>query len=214
VLTDVWPLFGLVLRTPRLELRLPSPDQLAALAELADEGVHDPAEMPFLTPWTDLPPGPRGRSVAQYQWSTWGALTPQHWSVEFAVLRDGEVLGVQGLTARDFAVTGQVTTGSWLGRKHQGQGVGTQMRAAVLHLAFAGLGARWATSSAFRDNAPSNAVSRRLGYAEDGIEVLEVRGRERVDRRYRMDRATWERTRTLPVTIEGLDPCRELLGAG
>ena len=33
MLTDVWPLFGLVLRTPRLELRSPSLEQLAALAE-------------------------------------------------------------------------------------------------------------------------------------------------------------------------------------
>ena len=71
MLTDVWPLFGLVLRTPRLELRLPSLEQLAALAELADEGVHDPAAMPFLVPWTDLPPGPRGRSVLQHQWRQW-----------------------------------------------------------------------------------------------------------------------------------------------
>ena len=66
VLTDVWPLFGLVLRTPRLELRVPSLEQLAALAELADEGVHDPAAMPFLVPWTDLPAGsarPLGHAV-------------------------------------------------------------------------------------------------------------------------------------------------------
>lgn len=63
MLTDVWPLFGLVLRTPRLELRLPSLEQLARLGRLADEGVHDPALMPFLAPWTDLPPGARARSV-------------------------------------------------------------------------------------------------------------------------------------------------------
>jgi hypothetical protein len=40
VLTDVWPLFGLVLGTPRLELRSPSPEQPAALAELADDGTQ------------------------------------------------------------------------------------------------------------------------------------------------------------------------------
>ena len=71
MLTDVWPLFGLVLRTPRRELRVPSLEQLAGRAELADEGVHDPAAMPFLVPWTDLPPGPRGRSVLQHQWRQW-----------------------------------------------------------------------------------------------------------------------------------------------
>ena len=76
MLTDVWPLFGLVLRTPRLELRVPSLEQLAGLAELADEGVHDPAAMPFLVPWTDLPPGPRGRSVMQHQWQSVGCADP------------------------------------------------------------------------------------------------------------------------------------------
>ena len=142
MLTDVWPLFGLVLRTPRLELRVPSLEQLAALAELAEEGVHDPAEMPFLVPWTDLPPGPRGRSVMQYQWRPWGELTPERWSLELAVLAGGEPVGIQGIGGTDFAVTREVHTGSWLGRRHHGRGIGTEMRAAVLHLAFAGLGRR------------------------------------------------------------------------
>ena len=214
MLTDVWPLFGLVLRTPRLELRLPGPEQLAALAELADSGVHDPAVMPFVTPWTDLPPGPRGRAVLQYHWSLWGALTPQRWSLEFAVLAGGEPVGVQGVGGREFAVTREVATGSWLGRRHHGRGIGTEMRAAVLHLAFAGLGAEYATSGAFVDNRPSLAVSRKLGYAEDGIEVDAVRGRSVTTRRLRLDRAAWERHRTVPVEVEGLAPCLPLLGAG
>ncbi len=39
-------------------------------------------------------------------------------------------------------------TGSWVGRRFQGRGTGTEMRAAALHLMFAGLGAREATTSA------------------------------------------------------------------
>lgn len=212
MLTDVWPLFGLVLRTPGLELRIPSLEQVAALAEVADAGIHDPAAMPFLTPWSDLPPGERGRSVAQYQWRSWGELTPQRWSVEFVVLRGGQVLGVQGVEATDFATSREVTTGSWLGRRHQGQGAGTDMRAAVLHLAFAGLGAQWATSSSAADNPASIGVSRKLGYADDGIEINVARGAPRVDRRFRMDRDAWEKHRSVPVTIDGLGPCLPLLG--
>jgi RimJ/RimL family protein N-acetyltransferase len=213
MLTDVWPLFGLVLRTPRLELRVPSLEQLAALAVLADEGVHDPAEMPFETPWTDRPPGPRGRSVMQYQWARWGELAPERWVLEFAVLAGGEPVGIQGASAREFAATREVHTGSWLGLRHHGRGIGTEMRAAVLHLAFAGLGAQWAISSAASDNGASIGVSRKLGYADDGIEVLAVRGRGRVERRFRMDRETWAAHRSVPVEVEGLEPCRELLGA-
>jgi RimJ/RimL family protein N-acetyltransferase len=61
--------------------------------------------------------------------------------LEFAVIRRGAVVGSQGVGGRDFAVLREVHTGSWLGRRYQGQGIGTQMRAAVLHMAFDGLGA-------------------------------------------------------------------------
>jgi hypothetical protein len=37
-----WPQYGLRLRTPRLELRLPAPAELDALAQLSVEGVHEP----------------------------------------------------------------------------------------------------------------------------------------------------------------------------
>jgi len=213
VLTDVWPLFGLVLRTPRLELRSPSPEQLAALAELADEGVHDPATMPFLVPWTDLPPGPRGRSVVQHQWRQWGALTSQRWTLNFAVLAGGEPVGIQDVGGTEFAASREVHTGSWLGRRHQRRGIGTEMRAAVLHLAFAGLGADWAVSSAATDNPASIGVSRKLGYADDGTQLEVVRGQRRTEARFRLDRQTWAARQTVPVEIEGLEPCRELLGA-
>lgn len=209
----MWPLFGLVLRTPRLELRLPSLEQLAALAELADGGIHDPAAMPFLTPWTDLPPGDRGRSVLQWQWRTWAGLTPQKWALGLVVLTGGEVVGTQEVSGDDFAVTREVATGSWLGLRQHGRGIGTEMRAAVLELAFTGLGAEAATSSAFVDNPASLGVSRRLGYVPDGIARQAVRDRLQLDQRLRLDRADWERRRPVPVTIEGLEPCRELLGA-
>ena len=214
MLTDVWPLFGLVLRTPRLELRLPSLEQLAALGELAADGVHDPARMPFFVAWTDRPPAERARSVLQYQWSQWGRWTPQSWSLELAVLAGGEVVGMQGLRATDFARTREVGTGSWLGRRHHGQGYGTEMRAAVLHLAFAGLGAEQARSGAFTDNAASLGVSRKLGYVEDGTARCVVRDRLAVEQRLLLDRARWETHRTVPVEVEGLLACLPLLGLG
>ncbi len=42
------------------------------------------------------------------------------------------------------------------------------MRAAVLHLAFAGLGAQHAVSGAHDHNTASLTVSRKLGYRDDG----------------------------------------------
>jgi RimJ/RimL family protein N-acetyltransferase len=43
--------------------------------------------------------------------------------------------------------------------------------------AFEGLGAQWAVSAAFEDNAASLGVSRKLGYRDDGTERDVVRGR-------------------------------------
>jgi RimJ/RimL family protein N-acetyltransferase len=203
---------GLRLRTPALELRWPSLGDLDALADLAATGVHDPDVQPFTVPWTDAPPDERARSTMQYHWSLWASWTPSDWTLELAVIRDGEVAGTQGIKGRDFAVLREVNTGSWLGRRFQGQGIGTQMRAAVLNLAFAGLGAQHAVSGAFEDNAASLGVSRRLGYRDDGIERQVVRGHPAVLRRLRLTRADWQAAHSVPVEIHGLEPCLPFFG--
>jgi RimJ/RimL family protein N-acetyltransferase len=207
-----WPLAALRLQTPELELRWPSLDDLYALADLAAAGVHDPEVQPFMVAWTDASPAERARSTLQYHRSRWGSWTPSDWMLELAVIRDGAVVGTQGFGGRDFAVLREVHTGSWLGRRYQGQGIGTQMRAAVLHLAFDGLGARSAVSAAFEDNPASLGVSRKLGYRDDGIEWHQVRGRPALTRRLRLDRAGWQAARMVPVQIYGLPPCLPLFG--
>jgi RimJ/RimL family protein N-acetyltransferase len=213
MLIDHFPLLGLCLRTPRLELRLPGPEELAELADLAARGIHDPEVMPFAVAWTDQPPAERARSVVRFRWATLGALRAEDWAVPLTVFRGGTVVGHQTVAARDFAVTREVRTGSWLGRVYQGQGIGTEMRTAVLHLAFAGLGALEALSGAFTDNGASLGVSRKLGYRLDGIERRVVRGALAVNHRLRLTRQEWAEHGPVPVTIEGLEPCLAELGA-
>lgn len=212
MLVDHFPLLGLRLTTPRLELRLPAPEELSALADRAAEGVHEPDVMPFAVPWTDQEPAMRARSVVQHHWFRIGGSTPEDWQLLFAVFLSGTVVGVQHMHARHFAITREVSTGSWLGQRYQGQGIGTEMRAAVLHLAFAGLGAQEAISGAFEHNVASYLVSRKLGYQPDGIERHAVRGALAINRRLRLTRADWERHHTVPVAVEGLAPCLPLLG--
>jgi RimJ/RimL family protein N-acetyltransferase len=211
---DWWPLARLRLLTPNLELRLGTLDDLDALAGLAAGGVHEPDVQPFVFPWTDASPAERARSTLQFQWRQWGAWTPQHWSLDLVVLHEGAVVGTQGVSAKDFAVLREVSTGSWLGLAHHGKGIGTQMRAAVLHLAFECLGARYATSGAFADNHASLAVSRKIGYADDGIERHVVRGKAVMSHRLRLDRETWQRTRSVPVTAHGVEQCLPMFGLG
>ena len=167
---------------------------------------------PFNIPWTDAGPSERAQGTLQYQWRQWGAWQPADWSLNLAVACDGAVVAAQEMSARDYAVLREVSTGSWVGQAYHRRGIGTEMRAAVLHLAFAGLGAEYATSSAFDDNVASLAVSRKLGYADDGIERLVVRGRPAVSRRLRLDRAAWEAHRAIPVEISGLPPCLAYFG--
>jgi RimJ/RimL family protein N-acetyltransferase len=212
MLIDHFPLVGLRLTTPLLELRLPSPDELAALADLAADGIHDPAASPFLVPWTDGTSEAAARSVVLYHWRELGAWTAEAWSLNLTVFRAGVVVGVQSIGARELAVTREVRTNSWLGRRYQGQGIGTEMRAAVLHLGFAGLAAEEAVSGALAHNVASLSVSRKLGYESDGDRRHASRGRMTIEHRLRLTRAAWERHRTVPVTIEGLRPCLPLLG--
>ena len=190
-----------------LELRWPTLDDLDALAALAADGVHDPAVQPFSFPWTDALPADRARSTLQFHWSQWANWKPSHWSLGLVVVRDGEVVGTQGMGGRDFAVLREVSTGSWVGRAFHGQGIGTLMRAAMLHLAFDGLGAQSAVSGAYTDNAASLAVSRKLGYADDGIERHVVRGAVATLQRLRLNRATWQARLSIPVRIDGLNDC-------
>jgi len=207
-----WPLFDLRLRTPRLELRLPTLAELDALAQLSVEGVHDPDLMPFNVPWTDLPPAERARSVMQFHWRQMGDWTPQDWDLPLVVFRDDEVVGSQAIGARDFAILREVSTGSWLGRRFQGQGIGTEMRAAVLELAFVGLGAESAVTAAATVNPASTAVSRKLGYEPNGLVRIRVRDSLGYEQRFKLDRDRWKQHRTVPVQIDGLTPCLPLFG--
>jgi RimJ/RimL family protein N-acetyltransferase len=228
-LRSYWPIAGLRVRVTvgatdgsasTIELRLPGEDDLSALAALAEAGVHEPALQPFAVEWTDAEPAARAQSVLQYHWRCLGSWSPDEWTLNLAVLRDGAVVGTQGISAKNYRIVREVGTGSWLGRQHQGKGTGTAMRAAVLALAFDGLGAEYALSEAFTDNPASLAVSRKLGYAEDGIERMVIRGRPAESRRLRIAREAWRSAGGASglgfgeVTIDGLEPCMELFGAG
>lgn len=213
---DLWPLFGLRLRIGDLELRVPDDDDLAELADLAREPIHDAGLMPFFVPWTDEPEEGRVRGTLQWHWRSRAEWTPGEWRLELVACRDGRIVGTQGVHGQRFAVTREVETGSWVGGRFQGQGVGTAMRRAVLHLAFAGLDARGARSGAFSDNEASVKVSTRLGYAVDGTETKERRGRRATLTRFLMTRERWEeQVATWPaIEIEGLQPCLPEFGLG
>ena len=210
-LPEPWPLWGLELRTPRLTLR---PDEDAGVGELMAEalrGIHPPAEMPFDFPWTDKEPLTMVREGFQHHWATRAAWRPEAWEVHFLVRLDGQVIGVQSVRAKDFATLRQIGSGSWLGMRFQGEGIGTEMRAAILMFAFDQLGARTARSEAFLDNPKSAAVSRKLGYAPDGTEVRTRRGAAAVQQRLLVTPESFVRP-DWKLEVEGLAEALPMFG--
>lgn len=210
---DLSPLYGLRLRTDRLQLRWPDEDEIVALARLAQTGVHDPAEMPFVVPWTDRIHEPDFiERFAAYHRDLRHSWSPDDWSLELGVWAAEELIGVQGVIGHQFAVTRTVKTGSWLAQSFQHSGFGTEMRAAVLELAFHGLGAEAALSSALDGADASLRVSQKLGYVDDVETTVDVRGQRRLDRRLRLTRDRWIDQERISVRISGLEQCLPLFG--
>jgi RimJ/RimL family protein N-acetyltransferase len=211
-LTDAWPLFGLRLRTERLVLRSPTDAELPGLMALARAGIHPPDEMPFGVAWSILPSPDFERGFLQHYWQIRATWSTDHWFLNFMVEWDGTPIGAQSIDAEAFAIHRTIGTGSWLGQPYQGRGFGREMRAAVLGFAFDGLGARVAESEAFLDNAASNAVSRSLGYEDNGFGSLAPQGVARVTQRFRMTADGWRSRPRPPLGIEGLDACLDMFG--
>jgi RimJ/RimL family protein N-acetyltransferase len=206
----VWPLFDLVVRTPRLELRLVRDSDLPALVELIDAGIHDPKLMPFYIPWTEVEPRQRALQAAQWMWRHRANWSPENWNLTSGVFVEGALVGMQDLGAERFRAVRSVETGSWLGRAHQGQGLGREMREAILHLAFAGLDAREALSGAFEDNVASLATSRAVGYEENGEAEKPRRDASGRVIHFRLSRAAWAERRRTDIEILGLERCLDM----
>jgi RimJ/RimL family protein N-acetyltransferase len=107
----------------------------------------------------------------------------------------------------------QFETGSWLGREHQGQGIGKEIRVATLQLGFDGLGAEWATTGAWEDNQPSLGVTRHLGYTVAGRRRALRRGEVATLCGYELARAEFTaRLRRPDIELIGVEACLPLLG--
>ncbi|MFK4730675.1 GNAT family protein [Agromyces mediolanus] len=210
-LVDVWPVFRLRLRSPRLELRPVRDDDLPGLAEAALDGVHPPGRTPFGVPWTDAPREELLPNLARFVWRERAAVAPNEWNLLLAVVEDGRPIGVQDLRATNFAELRTVSSGSWLTRARQGLGFGAEMRAALLLFAFDHLGATVAESEAYDWNAASRAVSTKLGYRENGVARRSPRpGVVEDEVRFRLEAAEFRRPEWA-LEVSGIDEARPFL---
>jgi RimJ/RimL family protein N-acetyltransferase len=201
--------------TPRLELRLPNDHELMAVVDVALDGIHDPSVMPFATPWSDSPREALPVTMLQWNWSQRASFAPEKWNMLLGVFVDGNIVGMQDLAASSFGVRREVDSGSWLGQRHHGRGIGTEMREAMLHLAFEGLGAQAANSGYVDGNAASQRVSEKVGYERNGVRRIEQRrgptapGGETATAAtevlVRLTRESWLSRRRSDIELQGVD---------
>ncbi len=209
----IWHLFDLHVTTPRLELRAITDDLAVQLAQLAAQGIHEPNFMPFGIPWTDQPSPKLEEGALQFYWRCRAEMSPEKWNINFAVFDDGELVGTSGMFAFDFPKLRQFETGSWLGRRFQGRGIGKEMRIATLHVGFVGLGATRATTGAWQDNGPSLGVTRSFGYEPNGV-VRKLR-RDQADEMiaFKMEREHFDaHLRREDIVVHGAEACLPILG--
>jgi RimJ/RimL family protein N-acetyltransferase len=173
-LEDVFPPYALRISCGPVELRVLRDEDLPELVELVRGGIQVPGlPMPFLTAWHEEPFAPGGpdgfpTTSLRWWWMQRATFAPEEWRLALTVRREGELVGMQDLHAEEFAHTRRVLTGSWLGAGHQGRGVGTLMRQLVVGFAFDELGADWCESGYIEGNHASAAVSRKVGYVDNG----------------------------------------------
>ncbi len=205
------PLHELRLKTPRLELRLGSREELVDLGHLAQEGIHPREEMPFEIPWTDRSGEPTFvEDFVAYHEDALRAWKPNDWSLNLLAFLKSRPIGSQSIRSEDFSTRREIDTGSWLGRAYQGQGLGTEMRTAALELAFRELGATAAVSGSVVGNESSKRVSEKLGYAVVGSSTIAPRGEPVIKYDLRIERETWQAP--VQVEIEGAASCLALFG--
>lgn len=207
----IWPLFDLQVVTPRLVLRYIDDELGVQLATLAAKGIHDPATMPFSEPWTDVPSPQLERNSLQFYWRNRAEATAQRWNLDLAVLVDDSVVGMCSVHAEDFPHNRSLTTGSWIGLAHQGQGIGKEVRQGALHLIFAGFDADLAITRAWHDNAASLGVARSLPYIETGSTTEDRRDRPDIMVGFAMTPGRWATIRRDDIRLVGIEAVREQL---
>lgn len=208
-----YPLLNVVVSTPIVQLRGATDDLLDQLAPLVREGKTDADPPPYDDPTSlyEKDPELRVQKWLRGIWRGRGRVDADFWRLYFAVFLDGRAVGMQDLVGDKFSTYGTVTTFSWLSSDVRRRGLGREMREAILHLAFEGLGTSEAISEAFMDNAGSNGVSRALGYEPNGTTWDTRRGEPERIRCWRLTRDTWESRRREDIEIDGVDACRAIL---
>jgi RimJ/RimL family protein N-acetyltransferase len=208
-----YPPLNVQVHTPRLSLLGATDELLEQLVPVVRKGVVTTPPWPFDDPMSLYKDNPdREWAWLRAIWAGRAKVSDSFWRLYFAVVVDGKPVGMQDLIGNNFSSFGTVGTFSWLSPETRGLGLGKEMRQAVLHLAFDGLGAQQADSAAFVDNHASNSVSQAVGYLPNGTDWDTRRGDAAEINRWKLTREHWLKARRDDIELVGVADCLPVLG--
>lgn len=198
----------LALTGPTLRVRIPRPDDAAALFREASDAE--------VTRWFSWGPY-ESQTQAEAYLERLPAQRDRGSQLDLIVERlDGGPIGISGLS--EFSPRDRrATIGTWLGRSWWGSGANRESKALMCHLGFAVLGLERIGSYSSVDHARSQRALERLGFGREGVLRHFHRHGERV-----LDvvvfgllRDDWENgpLREVAVTVSGQPPPAFVVGA-
>lgn len=213
---SLFPPFGLRISCGPLRMRaLRESDFAEVFASIERDGIYDDDRpMPFLVPWDAQGREQGWLPSMSFYWSVYSSFRPEKWNLMLRVEHDGRYVGQQDIFAKqDFRTVRSLETGSWLLMSAQGRGIGTLMRQVVCAFAIDHLGAEEMVSGYVGGNERSAAVSRKVGYLDNGSSRIAT-----------PDGDGWREERLVclpaerlvrppyPVEVDGVDAFRTFIG--
>ncbi|MDU0479101.1 GNAT family protein [Staphylococcus chromogenes] len=177
-LSDIYPPFGLELRSGEFRLKPADDASLQLMGEINHEDIFVDPNTPWVFPWSLTPKPLIALETARFHWGLRAKNSPDDWQIPFIAFAQDKFIGSIDLRATKFSETRTVETGSYVLSKYQNQGYGTAMRELLATYCFDWLQASTMRSKWHPDNAASAQVSTKLGYTitgtdeEDGQSVV------------------------------------------
>lgn len=195
---EAWPPERLRIRTPRLELRIPTDHELVDLGKRSHGRILEPGqEHYFQTGWWRAKQPDYTYNLIRHNAEMKATWAISRWTLYLVPFLEGQGIGQISLRAFSFPRNRSLNTGSWLLPEFRGQGFAREMRAGLLWFGFETLDAYAFTTAARHDNAASIKTTLSLGYKPD---------RESVDRRhFRIAREKW--LDDTPTEVHGFGRC-------
>ena len=203
-MNDIWPVAGVRILCGAVVLRAATEADVVALAAvLPDDYELDPS----------VPAAPRPLHLLRTYWRDQTRWRQDSWTLHLVASYDGRPVGMQTMEGERFAEERTIDSSSWVAADDRGRGLGRAMRTAMLTLAFDGLGAHLAVTSAWSDNAASLRVSESIGYVFDRVE-RHPRGADEGELVHlHLDAAGWRAAPRPHANLVGVAAARPAFGA-